>query len=321
MFDDSSSKSSALKSLIISSSDLPGTGKSLPGYEIQGLRECGLKYYDKIYLLNPNELEFVIRPDQKTVDVFFEGTSISNATALIVRNTGRCEEATRLMALSLHSQGCELLDPVERFNGSPAGKAIMTLKGMKDSSLPATYIAFNLDSALHLLTNLIPSDLFPLVGKPSTGAHGNDVQLLTDVLQAKKYSTAFFKKYAVSSAAIIFQHFIKIDKEYRVLLLDGELIGMAEKSVSGIAFGRNASNGSVFVAAENEEVGHFTLMNSGNKGLIGADVAIDEEGKYYIIEANRSPQWQAFEKATGINVADQVLRRLEKRLAMNSELF
>lgn len=310
-----------VKTLIISSSKISDKINSSQNYELFQLSECAKSYYEKIFVLDPNKLKFIVRPENGIVEVFYNNISLSNACSLIVRATNGCEEATRMMALSLYSQGCEFLDPVERFNGSMAGKAIMSLKGMKDNSLPDTYIAYNPNTALNMLESLIPSKQFPLVGKPTNGGRGTDVVFLPNLERAKQYSKSFFQKYKSGSSGILFQQYINILHEYRVLLLSGEIIGIAEKQESEHSFGRNASKGSVFTISENDTVGEFAKKYASNKGLLGVDVAEDKQGKLFIIESNRSPQWQEFEKATGINVAEEILQHLEKRLKVSSELF
>lgn len=47
----------------------------------------------------------------------------------------------------------------------------------------------------------------------------------------------------------------------------------------------------------------------------GVDILVDKQNKPLIIEVNRSPQFQIFEKKTGIDVAGTLIEYLTERLA------
>jgi glutathione synthase/RimK-type ligase-like ATP-grasp enzyme len=47
--------------------------------------------------------------------------------------------------------------------------------------------------------------------------------------------------------------------------------------------------------------------------IAGVDVIVDKiSGKPYILEVNRSPEFEGFIEATGINVADHIISFLEQ---------
>ena len=310
-----------MKTLIISDYDVPGKAVADFSYEVQQLLTKSEAYFEKVHFVNPNQINVVVRPSMHSIELYHQKTNISTANALIVRNTQGCEESTRLLAQSLYNRGCELLDPIERFNGSTAGKASMSIKGFKDHSLPDTYISYTLENALYTLNNLVSPHQFPLVGKPTVGCQGKDVEFLPNKTQAIGYAEDFFSSNAPKVRGIIFQKYIEIETEYRAVLLDGELLGMAQKHSHSNGFGRNAARGSVFTAGHDDHVEEFAKKHSEQRGLLGIDVALDRNHAIYIIEANRSPQWKAFEQATNIDVADRIFKALEKRMAVSSELF
>jgi glutathione synthase/RimK-type ligase-like ATP-grasp enzyme len=163
--------------------------------------------------------------------------------------------------------------------------------------------------------------MFPVVGKPSSGKQGADVQLIRTLQEAKRYINVFFNKYREISTGLIFQKYIEVEKEFRVLVLDGKSLGVVEKTAVPNTIVRNAHKGSRFLAVSNELVETFALKYASKKGLVGVDVAVTIDNEYFLIESNRAPQWQAFEEATGISVADEIMKILEKRIAVSSELF
>jgi glutathione synthase/RimK-type ligase-like ATP-grasp enzyme len=310
-----------VKTLIICSSHFADRKTSSCGFEVDQLIRVSKRFYDKYYLVYPPLVQHHFHQSSKVSHAYFDNDNISDATSLIVRSTSGCEEATRLLVLNLYSNQCELLDPLERFHGSTATKSFMTIKGLKDQTIPTTFIAFTFNSAMQLLTKMEDDNLYPLVGKPTNGKQGKDVQLIRTTQQAKKYIQSFFKNYCENSTGIIFQKYIEIKKEYRVLLLDGHSLGIVEKMSAPKTIARNARKGSKFIKVDNEKVEQYAVKYNSNKGLLGADIAVDKNDECFLIESNRSPQWLAFAKATKINVAEKIMLALEKRIAVSSELF
>lgn len=306
--------------MIISSPLTDNSGVNNHKYELDHLLTMGKEFYESVMLVNPLEVIHAMKPGKKRSEVYYKGDNISDATSLIVRSTCNCEEASRLLALSLYANNCELLDPVERFNGAPAGKAVMALKGLKDKTTPLTFIAFSNTAAIELLDVFRDEDLYPLVGKPSTGKQGKDIRLVENEQQALEYIDYFFTYYSANTS-LLFQKQIHIKYEYRVMILEGKSLGMVEKLPCITSIARNASQGSEFIFAHEPDVEQFAITHVSKKGLIGVDVAVDIDGRNFLIESNRSPQWRSFERTTGVDVALEIMQLLEKRLVTTSELF
>jgi glutathione synthase/RimK-type ligase-like ATP-grasp enzyme len=310
-----------VKTIIISSSSFAGQIRDNYGFEVNQLIKVLKDYYDRYYLVYPPHVQHHFDDNGKKPKAFYRGEEISEATALIVRNTDGCEEASRMLAMNLYTNQCELLDPPERFHGAIATKSLMMLKGKKDRIIPPTYIVFNTDSAHQLIPFFENSKLYPMVGKPANGKQGVDVKLLISSRQTRKYIQYFYSKYQENHSGIIFQKYIEIKKEYRALILDGRCLGLVEKMPAKKGIARNAYQGSRFVLVQNETIKQYAVKYSNSKGLVGTDIAENEQNEFYLIETNRSPQWNAFENVTGINVAREIMEALEKRMLVSSELF
>jgi glutathione synthase/RimK-type ligase-like ATP-grasp enzyme len=284
------------------------------GYEIYRLIEEGRKRYHEVVLINPAKLYFIMGHNNRSPVVMTENVDITNISTLIIRKTSGYEEPISLLAKALYHKGCDLIDPVERFNGAPAGKLNDSLKGTINNTAPATFIAFNRADAFRLVVRLNKSNNFPLIGKPNRGSKGENVSLLRNLTEANLYIDRFFADPKYQQSALLLQSYINIINEYRVIMIDGICIGMVEKIQENGHVIRNAALGSRFVAASDSEVHEFCLRYVSKKGILGADVARDNTGRLYLLESNRSPQWQAFEKATGINVAMHIIERAWHRL-------
>jgi glutathione synthase/RimK-type ligase-like ATP-grasp enzyme len=278
-------------------------------------------FYDRTLLIHPLRVKHIIDPEKNTSSATYKNELLSDATSLIIRSTYNCEESSRLLAMNLFNNHCELLDPLERFHGMPAAKSSLAFKGLKDKTLPATLIAFTKQTALELKDYIAGEGLFPVIGKPSSGKQGLHVELLSDVKETETYINNFFRNYRGNNSALIFQKYIEINKEYRVLVLDGSSMGCVEKMPSPNSVARNAKRGSEFAFVKNQPVESFAETHVSSKGFVGVDIAIDIHNFTYMIESNRSPRWEMFQKTSGINVAEKIMLALEKRIRTNNELF
>jgi glutathione synthase/RimK-type ligase-like ATP-grasp enzyme len=304
------------KILGITSSQLsePGILAEEMGYEIYRLLEEGKKLYHEVVLINPAKLYFIFGGHQGIPVVMTENVDLSKLSTLIIRKTNGFEEPISLLAKTLYHLGCDLLDPLERFSGSPAGKLMESLKGYVTNTSPDTYIAFNRNDALRLVSKLSSESRFPMIGKPNRGSRGENVCLLRNFAEAVLYIDRFFSHEKYSHSALLLQSYIEVEKEYRIMVLDGQCLGMVEKSAKEGQIARNAALGGQFTAAHDKEVIEFTLQNTSRKGILGADVIRDISGKLYLLEANRAPQWFSFERTTGINVASCIIERTWKQI-------
>ena len=291
------------------------------GYEIYRLMEEGRKLYHEVILINPAKLVFIFSRPQKFPVAMTENIDISKLSTLIIRKTTGYEEPISLLAKTLSHNGCDLLDPPERFSGSPAGKLMESLKGFISRFSPDTYIAFNRDDALRLAGKLNSESRYPLIGKPNRGSRGENVCLLRDLAETVLYIDNFFSSEKYSHSALLLQSYINVKKEYRVMIMDGQCLGMVEKTVKEGQVVRNAAMGGKFTVAHDEEVIDFTLEHTSHKGILGADVIRDDSGTLFLLEANRAPQWYTFERATGINVAACIIRRAWQRILFPNDLI
>ena len=310
-----------MKKIILSSAHFAKHTIRSQRFEVDQLIRASKRFYDKYFLVFPPCAIHHFQPENKVSKVSFHEEDISDATSMIVRSTAGCEEATQLLVQNLYANQCEILDPLERFHGIAATKSFMTLKGLNDQTIPPTFIAFTFESAIELLSDLEAGSFYPIIGKPTNGKRGRDVQLLRTPQQAKNYIHFFFKTYPENSTGIIFQKYIEIKKEYRVLLIDGHSLGVVEKMSAPDTIARNSALGCQFVKITDKTIEDYAIKNSSHKGLLGSDIVLNKKDECYLIETNRSPEWQSFEKATGVNVAEEIMLALEKRIAVSSELF
>ena len=99
--------------------------------------------------------------------------------------------------------------------------------------------------------------------------------------------------------------------------MDGRAIGGMKRSAVGEEFRSNFSLGGAVESWDlNEEEKNLAEKVARICGLDygGVDIMKDEEGRNYILEVNRQCQFQGFEKATGINVAQKVVEMISGKI-------
>jgi glutathione synthase/RimK-type ligase-like ATP-grasp enzyme len=276
------------------------------GYEIHGLYYEAQKVYDRVYLIDPMYVSFIYQNNTSQPGIIYNNIKLNNLSTLIVRSTTGCEKPISLLARTLHYCGCDLIDPLKRFSGLRAGKLFEPLKGFARSIMPETYIAFNPETAKRLVLKISNDKKLPAVAKPEKGSKGHNVCLISNKKEAFSYIEEHFAgKY--NDSALLFQEYIDVKEEFRVIIIGDKFIGMVKKLDIAGKISRNAAQGGKFIKAFDKDVVMFILKNINTTGIIGVDVVRDRNGRILILESNRSPQWMTFEKATGINVASRII--------------
>ena len=148
---------------------------------------------------------------------------------------------------------------------------------------------------------------FPFIKKPNLGAKGEGIKLIKNLEDID-----LLKEEEVSKS--VFQNFIKNDGDYRVLVIGGRPVGAIKRTGKEGSFVNNVSMGGRAIAVQDEklkiELFKIASQVAGtfNLGFCGVDVIQDSEsGKLYFLELNTVPQWEGFQKCTGINIAGELL--------------
>lgn len=270
-------------------------------------------HYDVVRLVDPRAVTYRFIRGRTRPVIMHSGEDISTLDTLIVRSiTGR-EAATAMLARSLRLCGCDVFDPVERFSVGKASKLLTTISRFQGGVGTSTYASFSREGATELLHQLAMEGRFPLVVKPSAGRKGRSIQIVEDVAAAMRHLDQHFGQEEYLDDPFFLQDLVSFEKEYRILVVDGEPLGIVEKVRRPGEVAANAAQGAGFVAADAPHVLEAALPHVSDEGILGVDVGVDPAGDVHIIEANRAPDWEAFERATGLNVARLVIERAVRR--------
>lgn len=158
----------------------------------------------------------------------------------------------------------------------------------------APTLFFNSATALHAY----PDWRWPIIRKPRTGSHGNGVIKIDSIDELAAAGGEHPEHY-------LWQPCIDADFDLRVFATHTKIIG-AIKRQNDTSIVNNVSAGGTAtpytLTKELEEVCMATVQAL-EADLLGLDIIIDRSNKPYILEIDRSNQFEGFEKATGINLA------------------
>lgn len=154
---------------------------------------------------------------------------------------------------------------------------------------------------------------FPVVAKIAQGSTGKSVYKFND----EKELEDFFRLREVDEKLYLLQEYHEIDCDYRVLAVDGQVLGVMKRSAQEGEWRTNFSLGGNVEAAETTPEIEDIAKNVAEKmGLnyVGIDL-LEINGKMHIIETNSLPQFKGFEKAfPNVNVAEALIKLAESKV-------
>jgi hypothetical protein len=167
----------------------------------------------------------------------------------------------------------------------------------------------------------------PIIVKRNRGSGGSNVFKCGDLSQIHLALETIFnvnlKSYDYIALA---QVPIQISKEYRCVYLNHELAILYEKDISQARFVGNLSplhwEGAIAKQVRDQQVidkiNEFTksIFQKMRIAYVGLDVAVDQRGNYWLIEANSHPNFDIFIRDNGeakvIEMFEKILKYLQK---------
>jgi len=145
------------------------------------------------------------------------------------------------------------------------------------------------------------------VVKPLDGSFGSDIELITSQEEFDQY----FSSHSLHETLI--QKYIQAQSDFRVLILGTEILGVLERFrgehsiITNLSAGNRAQKGVL-----KSEITDLAILAAQalNLEYAGVDIILDSNENPFIIELNNSPQFEGFERETGVNVAEKIIKYL-----------
>ena len=170
--------------------------------------------------------------------------------------------------------------------------------------IPSYYFRENKEFEKFIKTKKIK---FPFILKRNLGSLGKEVLLI-------KYKKDL-KNIPFDIDECVIQPFIQNQGDYRVWILNNKCIGVAKREPKKGEFRTNTFFGAIWSNVTDKKI----RKELGKKGKdiakcfnldhTGLDIMYDTEKKVYrFVEANIQPNWISFQKVTGVDVADKIVK-------------
>ena len=248
------------------------------------------------YLLNPLNFQINFIDNKIKVEYFLNNKDIFNKLdVLVIRRTrGFAKEIYDLIRVFKYIDKKPLiLDPIESFNDPLSKVSSYLIRLNYNIKQPNTTILWKNTDIINIDFNP------PYIIKPINGYRGHCVKEIYTIDEIKPYIKRCLKESNENEIGngFLIQEKINIKNEYRVLVLNGKSLGCVRKISSKVA--KNADQGAYFEKTENKKIEKLAQKVAQIQKLFfaGVDIIENEDGKFYVLECNRNPQFRAFEEA------------------------
>jgi ribosomal protein S6--L-glutamate ligase len=240
------------------------------------------------------------------------GTDLTTFDAVIVRTMppASLEQVVyRMDALwQLSAAGVTVLNPPKAIECA-VDKYLTTARlGRSGLAVPATVVCENASDALAAFQHLGNDVLV----KPLFGSEGRGIVRVSD----PEIAVRTFRTLERIGAVLYLQRFIENEGfDVRVLVLDGQVLGGMRRRANGDFRANVSCRGTAepHEITEREAACAIAATRATDASFAGVDLLYGRDGTCYVIEVNAVPGWQAFGRVTGIDVAAEVIARLEDR--------
>lgn len=251
-------------------------------------KNSGGKY--KAYLHAFSDLLFEIKTG--SVKISIDGrTDLAKFDLVFIRRSGKYIRFMGAITKYLDYKKVDFVDPALREIGLSMDKATASLRlAIKGIPIPDTYFCFR-DGIEKFKRNITAGLGFPLIAKAIHSQRNEAIYILKDICD-------FGKLIGESRDKFLFQKYIDIDREYRLLVMGEEVKVLEQKSK------RDYSNFKVEYIDPNEQSVFLDLDQVSKQmkdlavrcakllslDIAGVDICVEKKtGKNYVFEVNRGP--------------------------------
>lgn len=236
---------------------------------------------------------------------------LSHWDAIIVRTMppGSLEQVVfRMDALHrLEQAGVTVLNPPRGIECAVDKYLTTSRLAAEGLPVPETIVCEGFDEAMSALSALGGD----VVVKPLFGAEGRGILRVSDIDMGHRV----FRTLERLQAVLYLQRFVQHPGyDIRVLVLDGRPLG-AVRRINPDDFRTNVSRNAraeTHDATDREIEYALRAARCTDARFAGVDLLYDERGELFVIEVNAVPGWRAFERTTGVPVAERVIESIER---------
>lgn len=268
-------------------------------------RQAAIRLGHKINFIQMKNV--VIKIDQKHgVRVYAQGKNrmldMKKYDAVLRRWIKKYYTQSLLLCWYLKKEGKVIINSkLERIHDKITQALKLRMAGLPH---PPTYQALRPKTVKKLLDKVH----YPIILKRIEGSLGQQVYL------AKSKNAAFkiLKDHQMHN--VLIQKYFPVREDFRVFVLGNRILGAMKRIAPPGEYRSNVARGAFTQKAVlTPQMKKLALKAAKVMGyeIAGVDILF-YKGKPYILEVNRTPQFRGFTKTMGINVAEEILKYLEK---------
>ncbi len=278
-------------------------------YSTQKLLEAGLKRGHSVEVIDPLKCDLIIEKKRPTVN--YKGRYLDTTDAIIPR-----------IGASITYYGTAVVRQFEMMNTftTATSKALVQSRDKLQSlqllskaklGLPKTVFTNYSRDVANVIERVGGA---PVVIKLLEGTQGLGVVLA----EAKNAAESVIEAFNGLEARVIVQEFIKEAKgaDLRAFVVDGQVVGAMKRQAKEGEFRSNLHRGGIariIQLSKEEEHAAVEAAKAVGLGIAGVDLLQSERGPL-ILEVNPSPGLEGIEKATGTDIALEIIQYIEHNL-------
>lgn len=232
----------------------------------------------------------------KEVNLYINGKDLADFDVIYLRFLGSFLEEAVLVGEYARQKNILLFDHVYKKGFDFDRKSFECLRLVdRGISYPKTFIGsheFLLERASFLG--------FSLILKKTKGRQAEGVYKVKSLNSLKKRLGSYEKE-----DRLMIQKYIDNDFYLRLMVVGGKVIG-AMKRMKSMGSGQGVKSHKYTPTKEQEKLA-IKGAKALNIDIAGVDMMVDKNGRNYILEVNRSPQYITFMKKTGINIPEKIV--------------
>ena len=247
--------------------------------------------------------DICLKLDTDEADIFYKNASIKDLFKegrLIFRRTRGAYDkmiSVALLASHWHVKSADSVESIVSNLNKLHSMPSLTLKYIRNIPTIFVHPGEKIDS------DDITLDL-PLIAKPACGRHGEGIEIIKTEDELCGFLSSQKKE------GFILQSYLEIEEEYRVFVVGDKSLGAIKKfpeegsKIANYAAGAEFHPTDIPREIEDESI---DLCIQQQIDIGGVDIARMGE-EFYLLEINRCPEFQAFSKATDVNVAKKIIQ-------------
>jgi RimK family alpha-L-glutamate ligase len=224
----------------------------------------------------------------------------NNFNRFLIRGTSRFDLLAILLASYMYQSGKVIIDEkLAKPRGASTKLSTLMQLAKNNIKVPDSFYAFGKDNIFKLIQNFN----FPLIIKRKKSSQGRGVYKIDNQKELES-----FLQNNPKMENFIYQRYINSNFDIRVFVTGNKILGAMKRVAPSGDFRSNIAvggKGEKFNPTEEITAAAVKSAQIMKNEIAGVDIMIEKD-KPFVIEVNRAPQFKAFEKITGINVAKKI---------------